>query len=226
MTRKTDRAKGLSKSDRDLWDHVARSIDPIRSNRFTGADDDTIMVQSPGGDKKEGIIMVANTAPASATSRRPLGADELSRAMVEWQNSGLSGNSSSPDLTPSRRQNVPGLDRRTSERLRKGQMEIDGRIDLHGLTRAEAHRQLRSFITAAQIRGRRCVLVITGKGSSRQKTEDAPFMGNERSGILRDAVPNWLQAPDLKHLVVDIRHAQPKHGGGGALYVLLRRRRA
>ena len=225
MPKKTNRAKGLSKADRDLWDHVARSIDPIASNRFTGQEKDTIMVQNDIGGGAPSTNMVAGAAPSSPPSRRSLSADELTRAMTEWQNSGFSGDSSATETTPSRRQNVPGLDRRTAERLRKGKMEIDGRIDLHGLTRAEAHRQLRRFITAAQIRGLRCVLAITGKGSSRQKTEDAPFMGSERSGVLRDAVPSWLRAPDLQHLVIDIRSAQPKHGGSGALYVLLRRSR-
>ena len=224
MAKKSDRARGLSKADRALWDHVARSVSPIGSNRFTGEAEESSPFLPPHKERKgpggSGAADPLKPFPPRASIR----AEDIARAMTGWQGADTAkGREIEP--TPSRRQNVPGLDRRTAERLRKGQMEIDGRIDLHGLTRAEAHRELRSYISAAHIRGMRCVLVITGKGSSRQKTDDAVFMGTTRSGILREAVPKWLSAPDLAHLVVDIRHAQPKHGGSGALYVLLRRRR-
>ncbi len=224
MTRKSDRARGLSKADRVLWDHVARSVSPIDSNRFTRELEESLMRSPPSHMEKRAGDNIAAGPEDFTPARPPIRAEDIARAMTGWQGADMAkGRETEP--TPSRRQNVPGLDRRTAERLRKGQMEIDGRIDLHGLTRAEAHRELRSYISAAHIRGMRCVLVITGKGSSRQKTDDAAFMGTGRSGILREAVPQWLSAPDLAHLIVDIRHAQPKHGGSGALYVLLRRRR-
>lgn len=227
MARKTNRPKGLSKADRDLWDHVARSVDPIKSNRFTGEENDTIKVSPSGSPAKIHTTMVpitAKTAPNTPLSRRTIDPKALKKAMENWPTPPKER--SAQAVEPSLRQNVPGLDKRTAERLRKGRMEIDGKLDLHGLTRAEAHRRLRSFITAAQIQGKRCVLVITGKGSSKQKSDDAPFMRSEKAGILREAVPKWLLAPDLRQLVIDIRHAQPKHGGSGALYVLLRRSRS
>lgn len=223
MTARKNRPKGLSEADRDLWDHVARNIEPLESNRYSGEEKDTIVVPKKAGKARIDTNMVAETPTQPRSSPRALNAEEMARAMSEWPN--VKPPRSQPEVEPSLRQNVPGLDKRSAERLRKGQMEIDGRLDLHGLTRAEAHRRLRSFITAAQIQGKRCVLVITGKGSSAQKTEDAPFMASEKTGILRDAVPKWLMAADLRHLVIDIRHAQPKHGGSGALYVLLRRSR-
>ena len=226
MARKTDRPKGLSKADRDLWDHVSRSVSPIKSNRYSGMENDTIKVLGGTTTQKSDTTMVSKAAKKSGNtppSRRSVRPEELKKALENWPNA--SAMRATPKVEPSLRQNVPGLDKRTAERLRKGKMEIDGKLDLHGLTRAEAHRRLRSFITAAQIQGKRCVLVITGKGSSRQKTDDAPFMQSEKAGILREAVPKWLTAPDLQPLVIDIRHAQPKHGGSGALYVLLRRSR-
>tara|TARA_R110001599_G_scaffold36268_2_gene113945 strand:+ start:42 stop:716 length:675 start_codon:yes stop_codon:yes gene_type:complete len=220
--RKSSRPKGLSEKDRDLWDHVARNIEPLTSNRFVEGGDDTNMV--PPAARKP-TIMVTPAEVTKPTPSRNMSAEVMAKAMADWSNALVSGDTGTNAPTPSRRENVPGLDRRSAERLRKGKMEIDGKLDLHGLTRAEAHRRLRSFITAAQIQGKRCVLVITGKGSSKQKTEDAPFMAPEKTGILREAVPKWLGAPDLRHLVIDIRAAQPKHGGSGALYVLLRRSR-
>ncbi|TWB21568.1 Smr/MutS family protein [Nitrospirillum bahiense] len=114
-----------------------------------------------------------------------------------------------------------GLDRRTDDRLRRGQLVIDGRLDLHGMTQAEAHGALNAFVARAHREGRRTLLVITGKGSG-----GSVHMGTDREkGILRVAVPRWLGEAPLRPLVLAIRQAQPQHGGGGALYVLLKRQR-
>ncbi|MDZ5647018.1 Smr/MutS family protein [Nitrospirillum sp. BR 11828] len=113
-----------------------------------------------------------------------------------------------------------GLDRRTDDRLRRGQLDIDGRLDLHGMTQAEAHGALNAFVARAHREGRRTLLIITGKGSG------GAHLGTDREkGILRVAVPRWLAEAPLRPLVLAIRHAQPQHGGGGALYVLLKRQR-
>jgi DNA-nicking Smr family endonuclease len=108
----------------------------------------------------------------------------------------------------------PGVDRRTAERLKRGQMEIDARLDLHGMTQAEAHGRLTAFVEAHQAAGRRCVLVVTGKGAWR-----------EEGGVLRDAVPRWLNEVGLRPRILSFCHAQPKDGGEGALYILLKRLR-
>jgi DNA-nicking Smr family endonuclease len=113
-----------------------------------------------------------------------------------------------------------GIDRRQADRFRQGRLEIDGKIDLHGRTQAEAHDALHDFIHRAHRAGKRCLLVITGKGG--MKT-----IGAERSqGILRQAVPRWLNEAGLRRYVLAFDHARPQHGGDGALYVLLKRDRA
>jgi DNA-nicking Smr family endonuclease len=106
-----------------------------------------------------------------------------------------------------------GLDRSTDKKLKRGQMEIEARLDLHGHNRDAAYELLRQFVIREAERGSRCVLVITGKGRG-----DAP-------GVLRAAVPQWLREMPLRDHVLRFYTAQPQHGGGGALYVLLRRRR-
>lgn len=126
-----------------------------------------------------------------------------------------------PELEAGR---AAGLDRRTAERLRRGQLPIDGRLDLHGWTQDEAHRALSGFIESAHAAGQRCVLVITGKGS-RAKSDNPYGRGRAVPGVLRTAVPNWLNQPSLRPLILSFVGAQPKHGGGGAFYVLLKRRR-
>jgi DNA-nicking Smr family endonuclease len=105
-----------------------------------------------------------------------------------------------------------GLDRRTWLRLKRGQIAIEETLDLHGRTQADAHGELGAFLTAAQAAGHRCVLVVTGKGM-------------ESGGTLRHMVPRWLNEGAIRERIVGFSPAQARHGGTGALYVLLRRRR-
>jgi DNA-nicking Smr family endonuclease len=108
---------------------------------------------------------------------------------------------------------TPNIDKRTAERMRGGEMAIDGSIDLHGMTQDLAHLALTRYVTVSSEIGRRCLLIITGKGR------------REGAGVLRAQVPRWLNEPALRPLVLAFAYARPKHGGEGALYVLLKRRR-
>jgi DNA-nicking Smr family endonuclease len=103
-----------------------------------------------------------------------------------------------------------GIDRATAERLKRGRYPVAARLDLHGMTQAEAHRALAGFIPRSRAAGRRCLLVITGHGRM-------------SGGILKAAVPRWLGESELRRHVLAIAPAQPDAGGSGALYVLLRR---
>lgn len=105
------------------------------------------------------------------------------------------------------------FDQQTREKLGKGRLSIDARVDLHGMTQGEAHGLLLSFLQRAHAGGLRYVLVITGKGAS---------FGSE--GALKRAVPAWLSTPLFRPLVSGHDHAARQHGGAGALYVRLRRR--
>lgn len=103
-----------------------------------------------------------------------------------------------------------GLDRASAERLKRGRYLVEAKLDLHGMTQAEAHRALTGFLAAARTAGRRCVLVVTGQGRM-------------SGGILKAAVPRWLAEPALRPHLLAIAPARPSHGGGGALYLLLRK---
>jgi DNA-nicking Smr family endonuclease len=115
-----------------------------------------------------------------------------------------------------------GVNGGTQDRLRRGQMEPDARIDLHGMTQIAAHRTLFAWLTAAHNRGHRLVLVITGKGNPKND-ENAPWMMSDH-GVLKQMVPRWLNEAALAALIADVRPAHARHGGGGALYVYLRKR--
>jgi len=177
--------KGLSEEDLALWRHVTRAD-----------------VRLPGRDYVE-----PDFAPDEAPLEPPIEPDA----------------DGAPPRTPSSARDDPplevgratGVDKRTAQRLRRGQLDIEARLDLHGLTQTEAHRALNGFLADAQAAGKRCVIVITGKG----RRDDAD------SGVLRRAVPHWLDQPPNRARIIAVRHAQPRHGGDGALYVLLRKAR-
>jgi len=119
-----------------------------------------------------------------------------------------------------------GLDGNTQDRLRKGTLDPDARIDLHGMTEAVAHRALLGFLRNAQRGGARLVLVITGKGA-READADAPFdmeAAQRARGVLKTAVPRWLAEPNFAALIADARASHRRHGGAGALYVYLRKK--
>ena len=120
-------------------------------------------------------------------------------------------------LTPS------GLDGHTGERLRRGAIVPDSKLDLHGLTENAAHSALRFFLQAAHRRGDRLVLIVTGKGA---RASEGPFdleLAGRSRGVLKTMVPRWLREPQFAQLIADLRSAHRRHGGDGALYVYLRK---
>ena len=120
------------------------------------------------------------------------------------------------------------LDGSTLRRLSEGKVEPDAKIDLHGLTQVQAHARLVTFIQRAHANGLRCVLVVTGKGSARDGRDagGAEWMHEGTRGLLRSLVPRWLAEGDLKGQVTGIAGAHVRHGGGGAIYVYLKRNRS
>jgi DNA-nicking Smr family endonuclease len=116
------------------------------------------------------------------------------------------------------------LDRQTSRQLDKGRIEVEARLDLHGMRQRDAHAQLRRFLKTAQARGLRHVLVITGKGAEQAASKS--FYEEDERGVLRNAVPHWLAEPEFAALVVSFSPAPRRLGGEGALYVRLRRPRS
>ena len=153
--------------------------------------------EPPGGKGQPGTTDAAGATPPKAAAHKP--------ARPERPTTQL------PHLAPGV---TAGLDHRTAERLRRGKLAIEARLDLHGLRQAEAHAELAGFVERSYQAGLRVLLVITGKGTLR-----------EEAGVLRSQVPRWLNEPRLRQRVIGFQPAQRRHGGDGALYVLLRRAR-
>lgn len=123
-----------------------------------------------------------------------------------------------PDVVPSRHvapaaPSLPkGFDRATETKLRRGQLALEGRLDLHGMTQREAFEALHRFIYSAVAQKKRTVLLITGKGLRSE-------------GVLRRMLPLWLEDPELNKHLIALTPAQPKDGGSGAFYLRLRKQR-
>jgi len=119
--------------------------------------------------------------------------------------------------------NSDSMDRRTAQRFARGEMAIDARLDLHGMNLAQAEAAVTRFVQSSAALGHRCVIVVTGKGRRGDHHADHDF--GEPRGRIRSEAPHWLNRPSLRPLILAVREAHFRHGGGGALYVMLKRRR-
>jgi DNA-nicking Smr family endonuclease len=176
--------------ERALWQAAMRDVKPLKRAKAM-ARPASAPTAAPEKPKKASVTSQRPAAPAPSTTRS------------------IVATKAAPEISHGR---AAGIDRRSAEKLRRGRLPIDGRLDLHGMTQEAASGRLASFLERAESQGKRCVLVITGKGLA-------------SGGVLRDQVPRWLNLPPNRARVLAVDYARPQHGGGGALYVLLKRQR-
>lgn len=150
------------------------------------------------------------SAPVAKIPRRPAGPPALRSGTTVP----VAEKSRRP-LPNSQPGSLPGVDRRTARALARGELPLDAKVDLHGHTLESAERALHAFVECAHERGSRSLLVITGRG---KRAEGGV-------GLIKESLPQWLNGPGLRALVLAFAEAKPKHGGKGAFYVLLRKKR-
>ena len=158
--------------------------------------------------------------------RRRLPTEEERRLFEQTFKEGRPIRAAPPKPPPKKRstaKGASGVNGATQDRLKRGLLEPQARIDLHGMTQSAAHRTLFTWLAAAHARGYRLVLVVTGKGNPKND-DNAPWMMSAH-GVLKQMVPRWLNEPELAALIANVQPAHVKHGGGGALYVYLRKPR-
>lgn len=192
VAKKPPGQRALSQAEKDLWTHVTQDItrSTIDDATFVATLEQLSDKTDPA--KKRPPRIRASMTPAEITSPpRPI---------------------SPPSLTPGQ---TDMMDKRTARRLKRGQLGIDARLDLHGHVQATAHRALESFLELSFYEGHRTVLVITGKGNR----------GTGQVGVLKDAVPRWLNQAPIRDWVTGFSYAAVKDGGDGALYIRIKRRR-
>lgn len=195
----TRRPRHLSPEERALWDHVTRQAQPLHPRPRTAPE--VPEPPKPVSAQPEMPPIPAFRLGEKADHRR---SDDLVSGLVEDMG-----------RLPIR------MDARTHGKMKKGKLIPEARIDLHGMTVAQAHPALTGFLLTAHAQGRRLVLVITGKGKARDDWAPMPV----RQGVLRHQVPVWLSLPPLAQVVLQVTPAHVTHGGGGALYVYLKRQR-
>lgn len=194
---------GLSDDDFALWEHTARTLKPLKGKKQRAA---------PARDE-----------PPHAPPRR---APEPERSSAPPR----AGAAAKPAAAVASKAPIPiAIDRRKARQIGSGRIEVEGKIDLHGMRQSEAHAALRRFLLRAHADERRWVLVITGKGDPLRRAygepdDEAGFRGDTERGVLKRNVPRWLAEPELAAIVVGYTTAAVRHGGEGALYVQLRRK--
>lgn len=112
------------------------------------------------------------------------------------------------------------IDKNTMRRFKRHEFPIEGTLDLHGMTEEKAYKAVFSFVTQSYLSGKRCILIVTGKGLSHLDEDPFAFRG-----VLKTSVPRWLESEELSPLILSYTHPAAKYGGSGALCLLLRRRR-
>lgn len=150
------------------------------------------------------------TSPSTTDSYR-FASWQIGERVKSLQKQNQQQNKTRPELEPGV---LSDMDRATAEKFRRGRLGIDARVDLHGLNQEQAQAQLARFIAMSHNQGHRCLIVVTGKGDPRKG-----------GGVLKRNVPMWLNLPENRSKILAVTNAQPKDGGGGALYILLRRRK-
>lgn len=193
--------RALRGDELDLWRQVVRDVEPLSGEHAA--------VEPP---------------PTDHGARRALGGEAAAEASAAGAAASVPAATPSSPAAPAPPLLKPGatagLDRRSAQRLKRGQYPVEGRLDLHGQTQDSARRMLDKFLAEAQAGGKRCVLVITGKGRARGD------YGAARPGVLRMMVPKWLNEAPNRGRIVAFTHARRDQGGEGALYVLLKRKRS
>jgi DNA-nicking Smr family endonuclease len=190
----------LSEDDRHLWQRLIERVTP----------------QHP--EKKR------PAAPAIFPPKRPPATRDRPTQIKPFkigEKAQTSPSAQSPAVDEAPAKVSPNMDKRNFQRLLRGKIEIDATLDLHGMTAEQARQRLVLSLQQAHTRGARLVLVITGKG---KRTHIDEF-NRPRSGVLRESLPDWLRSGALAGIVLQVTQAHPRHGGKGAFYVYLRRRR-
>ncbi len=199
------RKRQLRPDEMALWQEVARRTTPLGPHRKPAA--------------------MVPEAPSDSTDTTPDTTAEAARLEEFRVGEAAKPSDTRHDVLPGIADRIASapveMDRKAFQRLRRGKLDPEARIDLHGMTLDQAHGALTGFVLRAHGAGKRLVLVVTGKGKDRDRGGPIP----ERRGVLRHNVPHWLRLPPLGPLVLQVSEAHTRHGGGGAYYVYLRRRR-
>lgn len=193
------RRRGLTPEDRELWSRVAKTARPLHPKARNAAPElpetKALAPRSTPGFELPATLRIGGKAlPKRGHNLAPSPAEAMAASPIR-------------------------MDHKTHKQMTRGKLRPEARLDLHGMTLAQAGPELIHFILSCHAQGLRLVLVITGKGS--RAGDEGPLP--TRPGALRHQVPHWLHTPPLSAVVQQVAAAHLRHGGSGAYYVYLRR---
>lgn len=196
-----DKVYHMDEDDQDLWEKVSKSIKPMPEDETRKSiKKELFLSQNPKKSRKKDKI-------EEKTPQIPIKTPKNAPKEIKEDHS---------------RQDHSNIDRKTWQKFKKGQISIDGRLDLHGLTLKQAQIKVENFILDSVQQHKRCLLIITGKGIKRFDTGDNTFDQPQR-GVIKENFPYWLDTAPLKHKVLKYTPAAIKDGGSGAYYVYLKK---
>lgn len=202
MAKKPEPPTEDKEDDANLWDGVAGSVRPLEGREFLAG-------SAPAADATEAAQQLMNEKKSKSGKAKKAIKKKLQPTTPPPP---VPPKVPLPELSFD---NQPGLDKSTARRMAKGNVKIEARLDLHGMTQDEAKPALENFIENAYRAAKREVIVVTGKGAK----------ADGQIGVLRSMAPRWLNLEPNRSRVVAFSHAAPKDGGQGALYIRIRKKK-
>lgn len=194
------RRRDLMPDEARLWHRVARTV------------------RTYGHQKRKLAAEAAQESPAPMPEVTQNPAPELPHLALKRAKA--AGQTPAPASTRSKSKPASLVsDASGHKKVRRGKLDIDGTVDLHGYRQVEAQTALAGFLVRMRASGARCVLVVTGKGRAIEVGED--YL-TPQPGVIRRRLPEWLSGQGVREHVSGYASAHPRHGGSGAYYVLLK----
>ncbi len=197
------RAGQMKDDDHEVWEQITRTVKPLNRLPYVRPATEAKPALPVSHPERNGKAMSKTVDPVRKAAR------SITRQAIHLQPHN-------------------NLDRRHKQKLSRGNVDIEARLDLHGQSVERARMSLLGFVQWSRERGYRNVLIITGKGASaftRHTLHSTDvFQAPERLGRLRAEFPRWMAQREFSSHIVGYQPAHPRHGGGGAFYVRLKRK--
>lgn len=205
MTAARRRKSQLSQEDRALWREMTATVTPLEA-KPSFSDKLGALPTAPNTPPEP---LIAESDKAGVTNNRP----RIAKPKAQLPPLSYPRAPAPPSYL--KHGEAQGIDKRKLKRMQRGQLELQARLDLHGFTQSQAQAAVIEFLERCQAQGKRNVIIVTGKG-----------LAKEGGGILRSRLPDWLNLSPNRERILSYDYSQPKDGGTGALYVVLRKLRA
>lgn len=197
--------KKISSSDLKLWRQILDKVEPIRKSGRTKVinQDESVVDENK---------IISSVVSEQSTIKKEI----RQKKVINEESSNITSN-----INSEKKVEFTGIHRRLEQKMLRGQIKIDSTLDLHGMTQEEAKDATVNFVKMAKKNNLNIVLIITGKGISKDNKDDG-YRNRYARGVLNQNLPNWLKLPQIRNDINGYRYANIKHGGEGAYYILLK----